>query len=302
MRRLTSACLSIVGLSIALAAWSHPQLVPPQLRGMTRISRVTSATEPLLELLERYRTRATFFCVGEVVEAQPELIRRIHQRGHEVAFHGMKHRRLSELGPDDFEAELEEFQELIRQVLGPEARVLGFRAPTFSLDRDTAWALPILQRWGYLYDSSVFPMRVALYGLQDAPLAPYRIAFDNPAAVDPESALTEVPVAVARIGRYRLPVGGGVYFRFLPVSWSTRLLERVRRDGPVVLYLHPWETDPQTPRVRLGPAARLATYHGIDRALGKLERLLGRFRFTTIAALVRHTTLASTTAHKEPTC
>lgn len=269
-------------LSIDLEDWYHPYLVQPHLQGNPMTPRVVEATEPLLALLKQHGVRATFFCVGEVVAQHPGLVRRIHHLGHEIAFHGMDHRPLWDLNPDEFEAELVEFDLLAHRVLGQDVSIRGYRAPTFSLDHRTSWALPILARRGYRYDSSVFPRRGPLYGVPRAPVAPYRIADDDPAVVEPKSVLTEIPPAVCELLGVRLPVAGGVYLRLLPLGLVVNLLKRINTERPFVIYVHPWETDPGTPRVLMPTLARFATYGGIRHTLAKLERLLSMFRFTTV--------------------
>ncbi len=247
---------------------------------------MVEATERLLELLRKHDVKATFFCVGEVLAEHPELARRIHEAGHEVGFHGMTHRPLGELGPDGFERDLGEFDVLTKGLLGQEVHIRGFRAPTFSLDHRTSWALPMLVSRGYVYDSSVFPMRGPLYGVGGAPLAPYHVAMSDPAVIDPVSSLTEIPPAVFRFRGMRVPVAGGVYLRTLPLCLILAMLGRIQKDRPFVLYVHPWETDPGTPRVDMPVMARLATYHGIRGMFRKLDRMLSTFHFTTVAEVV----------------
>jgi polysaccharide deacetylase family protein (PEP-CTERM system associated) len=273
-------------LSVDLEEWYHPELVRDRLGHEPHASRVGPATDRLLDLLARSGTAATFFCVGEVAEREPDLLRRIDAAGHEIAFHGWRHQRLDELDPDRFAAELGRFDELLSALLGPGRRAAGFRAPTFSLARPTAWALGVLARHGYRYDSSVFPLRGPLYGVAGAPLGAYRVALDEPARVEPGSPLIEVPVAIWERAGVRLPAGGGAYLRLLPRPILERLLDGIAARRPIVLYVHPWETDPGTPRLPLPRWARLATYAGIDSSLAKLDALLGRFRFGRIDHLV----------------
>jgi len=275
-------------LSIDLEDWFHPLLVQPFLRDVERVSRVVDASGPLLELLDRHDVRATFFCVGEILEHHPELIREINGRGHEIGFHGMTHRPLWDLTPTEFETEVRDFEGLTARVLGQERSVRGFRAPTFSLDAKTTWALPILARFGYSYDSSVFPMRGPLYGVPAAPVSPYRVSAEDPGAIDANSPLLEFPPAVCEVMGMRIPVGGGFYLRLLPLPMLAKLLELINRDRPFVLYVHPWETDPATPRMNLKPLARFATYHGLGSTLAKLDRLLTRFRFTTVDKVIQN--------------
>ena len=171
-------------------------------------------------------------------------------------------------------------------VLGADVPIRGFRAPTFSLDHRTRWALPLLAEHGYDYDSSVFPMKSPLYGVPGAPLDLYTVDPDDPAREAPDAPLVEVPQAVCRLLGVRLPVGGGVYMRVLPFRLLTALLRRVNARRPFVIYLHPWETDAQGPRIDLPVVSRFFTYHGVDRTLGKLDRLLQLFSFTTVANVV----------------
>ena len=260
-------------LSIDLEEWHHAELV--RRRSPAPSARVVAATRPILELLDRHGRRATFFVVGEVARRHPELIEAIAARGHEIGCHGMTHRPLGELGPDGLVAELAEFAEVLRDVLGPDVRPAGFRAPTFSLDASTAWAFPILARFGYRYDASVFPIRTPLYGVAGGRLDLHTVG-----------PLVEVPPAVAEVAGVRLPVGGGAYLRALPSWLARRLLARIRRERPLVLYVHPWELDPGTPRVALPPAARAATYVGIGGALKKLAALVAEFPFVPIADVV----------------
>jgi polysaccharide deacetylase family protein (PEP-CTERM system associated) len=266
--------MNACALSIDLEDWHHPELVrrhrPPQ-----PVARVATATWPILELLARHRCRATFFVVGEVARRHPALIEAIAARGHEIGCHGMTHRPLGELGPAGLTAELEEFAVLLRGILGPDLPLAGFRAPSFSLEPATAWALPILARHGYRYDASLFPVRTPLYGVAGARLELHR-----------DGALVEVPAAIAEVAGLRLPVGGGAYLRVLP-GWVSRwLLARIRRDRPFVIYVHPWETDARTPRLPLSRFARAVTYAGIGGALGKLDALVAAFPFVPVVEVV----------------
>ena len=286
-------------LSIDLEDWFHPLLVQPFLRDSEREPRVVEATRPLLDLLSRHGVRATFFCVGEVLERHPDLVQEIQSRGHEIGFHGMTHRPLWDLSPTEFEAEIGDFGQLSARVLGEEVEIRGFRAPTFSLDSRTAWALPLLAKWGYTYDSSVFPIKGPLYGVPEAPVDLYRVSVGDPGAIDAESPLLEFPPAVCEVMGFRVPVGGGVYLRLLPLPVLIRLLESVNEDRPFVLYVHPWETDSATPRMPLGPFARFATYYGLGSTLPKLDRLLTRFRFTTVEKVVGDWTVRSPVPARE---
>lgn len=289
-------------LSIDLEDWYHPLLVQPYLRGDEQETRVVEATQPLLALLKQHHVRATFFCVGEILERHPQLVQEIYEQGHEIAFHGMTHTPLWNLTPGEFEAEVEDFQKLAARILDQRLAVRGFRAPTFSLDSGTKWALPILARNGFAYDSSVFPMRGPLYGVPAAPVRPYRISEEDPGQTDEESPLLEFPPAVCEIQGIRIPAAGGVYLRLLPMPLLVKLLELINRDRPFVLYVHPWETDSTTPRLRLKPFERLATYYGLDSTLSKLDRLLSTFQFTTMHEVVSNWVGLRSSSTQEAEC
>lgn len=268
--------------SIDLEEWYDPELLRRRGVPTTGQDRAAQSVAPLLALLDRHGVRATVFVVGRVAERDPELLQRIHAAGHEVGFHGMSHRPLWELDPASFEAEIVAFRALIDRVLGPDVPVRGFRAPTFSLDARTRWALPLLARHGYRYDASLVPAKGPLYGMAGAPLAPYRVNLERPELPDPESPLVEWPATVVALGKLRAPAGGGFYLRALPSPVLLGLLGLVARRRPIVIYVHPWETDPGVQRVELPPFSRFVTYYGVHAALGKVEALLRRFRFASM--------------------
>ena len=275
-------------LTFDVEDWYHPELARPHVApGETR-SVVREGVTVILDLLRRHGLRATFFVLGEVAERFPELVRAVAAEGHELACHGMTHRPLWALDRESFRRELRDSRAALRAALGRDEAV-GFRAPTFSLDRSTAWALEVLRDEGFLYDSSVFPMRVRLYGVSGAPLGIYRPAAGNPARHDPGGPLVEFPVAVGTLGPLRLPVGGGFYLRALPTWLLHRTLDRIARERPFNLYVHPWECAPTLPRVRLAPADGLITYFGLDSVLPKLDRLLDRYTFDTMRGILERT-------------
>lgn len=270
-------------LSIDLEEWYHAELVRRKVTSAWPERRVAWSVEPILSLLGRHSVRATFFVVGDVAHHQPELVERIYAAGHEIGCHGWSHRALWSLAPERFAWELDEFdREIGRRV--PLDEIIGFRAPTFSLDYRSAWALDTLRAHGYRYDSSVFPARNYLYGLDNAPLAPYGLSLTDLAVDDPRASLVEFPLSVYSVFGVRVPVAGGFYLRAIPLLWLSFLLRRINSAGrPVVLYLHPWETDVDTPVAPgLAPHERFVTYYGRRSALQKLAGLLARFRFAPL--------------------
>ena len=170
-------------------------------------SRMESATHFLIDALAERGLRATFFVVGQIAQSHPQLVRRIHEMGHEVASHGWDHRRLLEMSPAEFEIDLKTSKDALQQVTGHE--VVGYRAPTFSLVRSTAWAVDILADQGFRYDSSIYPVRHDRYGVVGAPARPFLIR-------GRACSLLEIPPATLCLGPFRVPVGGGGYFRILP--------------------------------------------------------------------------------------
>jgi peptidoglycan-N-acetylglucosamine deacetylase len=261
-----------VALTVDLEEWYHGQVAlgkdPPR-----RPKQAVESTLPLLDLFRRRGVRATFFTVGEVVLEAPDLMERVAADGHEVGCHGFSHRSLRDLGARGLRRELGDSLAAFRRVLGPAFQPLGFRAPLFSIDKRTPWALPLLCAAGYRYDSSIFPMRTPLYGSPGAPVRPYRASTGNPEEPAAEGGFPEYPAAIASLGPLRLPAGGGVYFRFLPPPVFSRLLRRA--GDPASFYLHPWETNPATPRVEgLSWWHSRLRHHGYGGALSRLDRLL----------------------------
>lgn len=236
----------------------------------TRIpSRVERNTERLLELLAAHGIRATFFTLGWVAERRPALIRRIAAAGHEVASHGYDHTRLAQLDPRRLREDVGRARAALEDAAG--TAVIGYRAPTFSITRQTLWAHAVLAEAGYRYSSSIYPVRHDLYGIPDAPRFPFR---------DPDSGILEVPVTTVRLLGHNLPCGGGGFFRAYPYAFNRWCLRRANTvDGqPCVFYTHPWEIDPAQPRpAGLPRRARLRHYLNLERMERRLARLLGDF-------------------------
>ncbi|MBI5118429.1 polysaccharide deacetylase family protein [Candidatus Poribacteria bacterium] len=274
MRRLTA-------LSIDLEDWYHPELVVRAGGVAEPTPRIEQSTGNILSLLRRKSRTATFFVLGEVAERHPELVKRILADGHEIASHGMSHKPLWRHDAQSFAKELGRFENVIHSIV-KNVPIRGFRAPTFSLDFSTAWALDVLADNGYVYDSSVFPMKNRLYGVRGAPLGIYRPLTADLRRHDEAGRLIEFPPAVLQVGPARIPVAGGSYFRLLPTRLWLRLLRAVESKRPAMIYVHPWECDPLTPRVPLAAFPRFVTYYGIRKAFTKLEMLLDRFHCARI--------------------
>ncbi|MFY9398083.1 MAG: XrtA system polysaccharide deacetylase [Desulfomonilia bacterium] len=241
-------------------------------------SAVVENTGRILDLLDERGLTATFFCLGWIAERNPELIRSIHSRGHEVACHGYLHQVISLQGPSGFREDVTRAKGVLEDCIGEP--VIGYRAPTYSITGKTLWALGILEELGFRYDSSIFPIHHDNYGIPDAPRVPHRLA---------DSTLVEFPISTLRVGKLNLPVSGGGYFRLLPYPVTRFALKNIQREGiPFIFYIHPWELNPDTPRVREATfLSRFRTYTGIERSIAKFRRLLQDFSFTTVREVLR---------------
>ena len=238
--------------------------------------RVTSAVDTILQLLAAYQTKATFFILGWIARRDRRLVRHIAEQGHEIASHGMSHRMLNGMTPQEFKQELIESRNVLEDI--SQQPVLGFRAPTFSLTRSTAWAIEVLAEAGYAYDSSIFPIRHDRYGVPDAPTAPH-------IAVGPNgSEILEIPPLTLSVGRMNFPAAGGGYLRLLPVRIiDLALIKAQQRDHPGMIYLHPWEVDPEQPALPISLLANWRHRVGLKRTKAKLTWLLKKYPFTSVA-------------------
>lgn len=243
-------------------------------------SRVTANTHRLLDLFDEHRARGTFFTLGWVADKFPALVRDIHARGHELACHSYWHRPIYSLTPEVFREDLRQAVDTIQQASG--VRVVGYRAPTWSITKRSLWALDILAEEGFAYDSSIFPIRHDLYGIPDARRTPHRLTLNG------GRELHEFPPATVRFFGSNFPSAGGGYLRILPLwynAWAVRSLSR--EPGQVaVVYLHPWEVDPGQPTISAPWKSRFRHYTNIDRMHSRLSRLLSTNRFGAFADLL----------------
>ncbi len=232
--------------------------------------RMEATTRRLLEQLAAARAPATFFIVGEIARSQPQLVRAIAAAGHEIGSHSYDHRRIHRLTPEQFRDDLRRSIDTLQQVAG--VPVVGYRAPTFSVTRATAWAVDILVEAGLKYDSSVFPVRHDRYGVPDAPRTPYWLCGER-------GKILELPPATYRRFGQNLPVAGGGYFRLFPLAFLRAGVNQLANAGaPGVLYFHPWEFDPGQPKLPLKALSKFRTYVGIGKSTARLGRILDRYR------------------------
>lgn len=237
--------------------------------------RVADNTLRILDLFAQHGVSATFFTLGWVAQRFPELVRRIVDDGHELASHGYQHIRVSEQSPEQFRLDVRQTKTLLEDVSG--RAVAGYRAACYSINQNNLWALTVLQEEGYRYSSSIYPVRHDLYGMPSAP----RFKFIPQQA----PGLWEVPVSTLPVLGRNFPCGGGGFFRLYPYALSRWALRRLnqREQQPGIFYFHPWEIDPEQPRISGLPwKSRVRHYLQLDRTLPRLQRLCGDFAWGTM--------------------
>jgi polysaccharide deacetylase family protein (PEP-CTERM system associated) len=249
--------------------------VVPRIRWTTLESRVCGNTERVLAVLEEAQVRATFFVLGWVAERYPSLVRRIVDAGHEIASHGFAHRLVYDQTQAAFRDDAVRSKKVLEDACG--AAVLGFRAPSYSITPRSLWALDVLIAAGYEYDASIFPIHHDRYGIPVSARHPYRIERR-------EGSLIEVPASTARCAGLNLPIGGGGYFRLLPYAWTRWGIDRINtvEGRSAVFYLHPWELDPEQPRLPCSLLSRTRHYRNLHLTEGRLRQLLKDFRFAPL--------------------
>ncbi len=239
--------------------------------------RVQTNTRRLLTLFEARHVTATFFVLGWVAQRWPDLIREIRDAGHELASHGFDHRRVTTLTPERFREDVRTSKAIIEDITGEP--IIGYRAPSYSIVRENLWALDILSEEGFAYDSSIFPIRHDRYGIPDSPRFPWQI---QGCAGMP---LYEFPISTVRVLGMNLPFVGGGYLRQFPfpyVRWGMRRVNR-REKRPVVVYVHPWEIDPEQPRQAVPRSTALRHYRNLHRTEERLAWLLDNFQFSPLS-------------------
>lgn len=245
-------------------------------------SRVVASTRRMLNLLARHEVRGTFFVLGYVARRFPGLVRDIHAAGHEVGSHSFWHRLIYTQTPAEFRDDLRQSKSVLEDAIG--VPVTAFRAPSFSITTRSLWALELLVEEGFTTDSSVFPTRHDRYGIPGAKPTIHTLQ-------TPSGPLIEFPPTIARYGRMHLPVGGGGYFRLYPYSLSRFLLGQVVRheQRPFMFYVHPWEVDPEQPRLSFGSRlSRFRHYVNLASTEQKLDRLLQDFSFGSMSDVLGH--------------
>jgi polysaccharide deacetylase family protein (PEP-CTERM system associated) len=261
-------------LTVDVEDWFHAEAqsnAVPRDAWETQRLRVLPNVLAILDLFAEFRVRATFFFLGWLAERLPDMVRLVAESGHEIACHSYYHRLIYTMPPQEFAADTRRAKERLEKAAG--AEVIGYRAPSFSIVPESAWALTELARAGFKYDSSVFPVRHDTYGWPTAPRRPFRVH-------TPQGTLLEFPLTTARLWGQTVPAAGGGYLRLFPLAFSQRVLRAHRQAGEeAIVYFHPWEIDPRQPRSTVRGLRRFRHYTNLDRMMPKLRALLEEFPF-----------------------
>jgi polysaccharide deacetylase family protein (PEP-CTERM system associated) len=232
--------------------------------------RIPESGRRIISLLADANVRGTFFVLGAVAERHPELVREIAAGGHEIGTHGWSHTLIYKMSPDEFRSELRRSIQLLEDLSGE--RVVGHRAPFFSITRQSLWAFDVLGELGIRYDSSVYPVLNYRYGIEDAPRWPYKVSGRH--------SVIEFPISTWRVLGRNLPIAGGAYFRIYPYALTRLAFRSLSRGGRAAMfYIHPWELDPEHPRIPVPRRIALTHYANLGATHGRLHRLLRDFRF-----------------------
>lgn len=242
-------------------------------------SRIERNTELLLDLLDSAGCKATFFTLGWVAEQHPQVVRQVAERGHEIACHSLRHRTVYKMTREEFRDDTLSAKSLLEDCSG--TRVVGYRAPSFSITEKSLWALEVLAELGFTFDSSIFPVAHPNYGIPNFARDPRRVQ-------TPSGPIVEFPMTILEFAGFRSPFGGGAYLRFLPywyTRWGVRFLNSTE-GRPVCVYLHPWELDPDQPRMSGRLTSRIRHYIGLRKTPAKFAQLIHDFEFGTLGSMV----------------
>ena len=237
-------------------------------------SRVVNNTKRILHILKEFHAKATFFVLGWVAEKYPDLVCEIFQDGHEIASHGYAHQLVYNQTPDEFRDDIRRTKYILEKIIA--MPVLGYRAPSYSIRNRNLWALDILVKEGFLYDSSIFPAYHARGGISNAYRYPSRIKANM-------ESIIEIPLSTIRLFGYNIPMAGGGYFRIIPYLLIQKSIQIINaKSQPAVFYLHPWEIDPLKPRVSIHGMSKFKHYLNLDKVENRFRRLLEDFKFLSI--------------------
>lgn len=244
-------------------------------------SRAEQQVDRVLDVFDHHHVSATFFVLGWVAEHHPRLVNKIAARGHEIGCHSYAHQLVYSMTPEEFREDTRRAVAAIEDAC--DITPVAYRAPSYSITRNSLWALEILVENGFTYDSSIYPINHDRYGIPG--FSRHSTVFQTPSGP-----IQEVPIATVQLGKQAIaPIGGGGYLRLLPYRYTAAGIRRVNNieEKPVCIYFHPWEIDPAQPRIASGVVSRWRTYTGIATMQSKIERLLSEFSFSTLTAVYR---------------
>ncbi len=271
----------INALTIDVEDYFHVTAFERQIRPLEWDSyplRVGDSTLRILDILDEFSIRATFFVLGWVAERLPGLVKEIHRRGHEIACHGYGHQLIYRHTQQEFREDVSKAKNILENICGEEVR--GYRAPSYSITSKSLWALDILLEEGFSYDSSIFPINHDIYGIPGGKRFPHKIS-THAGKID------EFPISTFALNvgwwKSQLPIAGGGYLRFFPAALVARAIKIINNaeKQPVIVYFHPWEIDPEQPRIKAGMKSRCRHYLNLDRMELKIRHLLENFSFSS---------------------
>ena len=264
-------------IGIDFEDWYHPQFVQPFVKNLKHEPKMFQGLEKIIELLRKTDTTATFFVVGELLEYTPTILDLILDNEHEIAFHTMTHSSLNDLTKEKFLHELDSFEKIT------DGRSKGFRAPTFSINPNTSWAIDALLEKNYRYDSSIMPVKTKLYGFSDCQKSPFNISNSSLTKDNPFGKLIEFPLCVGKFLGMTYPAAGGFYLRFLPLKTSLNTIKHYEEQNiPATIYIHSWELTPEfIPEIDLPFKEKFVIFHNIKNTYSRMEKILQDFRFSS---------------------
>ena len=245
--------------------------------------RVVENTEKILDMFDEHSVKATFFVLGWVAERRPDLVKEIGARGHEIACHGYGHQLVYRIGPDKFRSDIRTSKKILEDITGD--AVIGYRAPSYSITRDSLWAFDILVEEGFQYDSSIFPIVHDIYGIPHANRFPHVMNVQA-------GRLHEFPLSTYQISiitrKISIPVAGGGYLRLFPAWFIQRAITSINTSEgqPAVLYFHPWEIDHEQPRIKTGMKSRFRHYLNLHKMSGRIQKLVSTINFSPMREIL----------------
>lgn len=268
-------------LAIYVEEWHHrndieiPYYIKSQFNG-----NILKDVDKILKILKERDIKATFFILGSIAEEYPQVVKKIYQQGHEIASHGYNHDLIYEQTPEEFRAELKKSINLLYNITGE--KISGYSAASWSITKESIWALDILRQENLLYDASIFPVKTFLFGIPDSPRFPYKIFEGN-------GKLTEFPPSTIKFLKMNIPFSGGVFLRIMPFWLVKKFLKRINKKDkkPVLVYFHSWEFNSKQPKLKLPIKQRIIPYFNLDSSEEKLRSLLSHFKFRPIIDTIK---------------